>query len=67
MDPAALAGGIGALNVAFTRQAAYAMHLSDRNKDRKEAPRRRVVIAAPTYRRPTAPRKRRSQVDRSQS
>lgn len=67
MHPAALAGGVGALDVAFTGQALYAMHIRDRQKDGKEAPRRRVVIAAQTYRRPAAPRKRNGQVDRSRS
>ena len=64
MHPVALAGEIGVLDIAFTRQALSALHLNDRKHDREEAPRsRRVVIAAPTYRRPAAPRKRISHVD----
>ena len=68
MHPAALAGGFGALDVAFTGQALYALRYSERKKDREEARRsRRVVIAAPAYRRPAAPRKRTSEGDRPPS
>lgn len=66
--PAALVVGFGALDVAFTVQALYALHLEDRKKGREETfCRRRVVIAAPTYRRPAAPRKRISEDDQPPS
>lgn len=66
--PAALVVGFGALDVAFTVQALCALHLENRKKAREQSfPRRRVVIAAPTYRRPAAPRKGISQDDQPPS
>ena len=58
MHPAALAGGIGALDVALTGQAVYALHQNDKKDREKTRRRRHVVIAASIYRRPNAPRKR---------
>ena len=50
MHPAVLAGGIGALDVALTGQAAlYARSRDDRNEARRG---RRKAVPAPTYRRP---------------
>ena len=40
MHPGALAGGIGALNLAFTGQALYALRIGDRRKDGEAASRR---------------------------
>ena len=50
MHPAVLAGGIGALDVALTGQAAlYARHRDARDEARRG---RRKAVPAPTYRRP---------------
>ena len=63
MHPAALLGGIAALDAVVAGQALYAVRRERRRRDSGEVSRRRVVTAWPTYRRPVATRVRNSRVD----